>query len=149
MWVEKKKKLGEKSNAAYMQVREIKGGGAAWAIAGAARIGQISQNFADGLYTAEVPKDVRTGKFAEDAWDMYCDTLTEVARPLEERSLAAFSYCLEKSTQLNWFNQWSRLCEKELGQIRPQDFPTASEVHAEPDNVAAITDTQGPILTIN
>ena len=32
----------------------------------AARIGQISQNFADALFTAEVPKDVRTGQFAED-----------------------------------------------------------------------------------
>ena len=143
-----KGKAGEKANGAFMEVREIKGGGAAWAIAGAARIGQISQNAADALYTAEVPKDVRTGPYAEDGWDAYCDTLNEVAAPLEERSVAGFSFCLETSTALNWFNKWSKLCERELGQIRPQDFPTAAEVYAEPDQVAAITDTQGVVTTI-
>ena len=88
------------------------------------------------------------GPYAEDGWDAYCDRLTEVAAPLEERSVAGFTFCLESSTQLNWFNKWSKLCERELGQIRPQDFPTASEVYAEPDQVAAITDTQGLVTTI-
>jgi hypothetical protein len=144
-----KEKEGKRSNEAYMAVREIKGGGAAWAIAGAARIGQISQNAADALYTAEVPRDVRSGPYAEEAWDAYCDELTTAAAPLEERSVAGFSSCLETSTALNWFNKWSKLCERELGQIRPQDFPTASEVHAEASSVAAITDTQGPVTTIS
>ena len=143
-----KEKQGGRANDMYKGVREIKGGGAAWAIAGAARIGQISQNAADALYTAEVPRDVRTGQYAEEGWDAYCDALTTAATPLEERSVAGFSSCLETSTSLNWFNKWSKLCERELGQIRPQDFPTASEVHAEPSSVAAITDTQGIVTTI-
>lgn len=144
-----KEKQGKRANELYMAVREIKGGGAAWAIAGASRIGQISQNAADALYTAEVPRDVRTGPYAEDSWDAYCDELTTAASPLEERSVAGFSSCLETSTSLNWFNKWSKLCERELGQIRPQDFPTAAEVHSEPSSVAAITDTQGPVTTIS
>jgi tetratricopeptide (TPR) repeat protein len=143
-----KEKQGSRANEMYMAVREIKGGGAAWAIAGAARIGQISQNAADALYTAEVPRDQRSGPYAEDSWDAYCDALTTAAAPLEERSVAGFSSCLETSTALNWFNKWSKLCERELGQIRPQDFPTASEVHAEPKSVAAITDTQGLVTSI-
>ncbi|HLU68650.1 MAG TPA: hypothetical protein VKZ63_20355, partial [Kofleriaceae bacterium] len=114
-----------------------------WAVAAAARVGQSFQNFADGLYTAEVPRDQRTGPYAEDTWDAYCDALTTVAAPLEEESIKGFTFCLETTTALNWFNSWSKLCERELGQIRPQDFPTASEVHADPDQVAAITDTQG------
>jgi hypothetical protein len=137
-----KEKEGNRANEMYMGVRNITGGGAAWAIASAARIGQISQNAADALYTAEVPRDLRSGPYAEDAWDAYCDTLTTMAGPLEERSVAGFGKCLETSTALNWFSQWSRLCERELGQIRPQDFPTASEVHAEPEQVAPIIDTQ-------
>jgi TolA-binding protein len=141
-FMQEKEKQGSKANEMYMAVREVKGGGAAWAIAAAARIGQISQNAADALYTAEVPKDLRSGPYAEDAWDAYCDTLTTMAAPLEERSVAGFGSCLETSTALNWFSKWSKLCERELGQIRPQDFPTASEMYAEPDQVAPITDTQ-------
>jgi tetratricopeptide (TPR) repeat protein len=148
-FMSEKEKLGKQANDMYVGVREIKGGGAAWAIAGAARIGQISQNAADALYTAEVPRDVRTGQYAEDSWDAYCDELTSTAAPLEERSVAGFTSCLETSTSLNWFNKWSKLCERELGQIRPQDFPTAAEVHAEPSSVAAITDTQGLVTAIN
>jgi TolA-binding protein len=143
-----KEKLGARANEMFVGVRGIKGGGAAWAIAGAARIGQISQNAADALYTAEVPKDLRSGPYAEDSWDAYCDALTNAAAPLEERSVAGFSSCLETSTSLNWFNKWSKLCERELGQIRPQDFPTASEVHAEPSSVATITDTQGLVTSL-
>jgi hypothetical protein len=63
--------------------------------------------------------------------------------------VAGFTSCLETSTSLNWFNKWSKLCERELGQIRPQDFPTASELHAEPSSVAAITDTQGLVTAIS
>ena len=147
-FLSEKSKKGDKANGAYKDVREIKGGGAAWAIAAAARIGQISQNVADPLFTAEMPKQVRTGPYAEDSWDAYCDALTEQAAPLEERSVAGFTFCLNVSTQLNWFNKWSKLCERELGQIRPQDFPTASEVHADPDEVRPITDTQSLVSTL-
>jgi hypothetical protein len=141
-WFEGKNKTATRAVKAYEKVREIKGGGLAWRIAGAARIGQVSQNFADGLYTAEVPRQVRSGQFAEDAWNAYCDALTEKAEPLEKLSVDAFKYCLDMSTELSWFSSWSKLCERELGQIQPGTYPTASEVHVAAVAVAPITDTQ-------
>jgi tetratricopeptide (TPR) repeat protein len=147
-WFNRKQELGAKASQEYRSIVDITGGGAHYAIAGAARIGQISQNFSDALFTAEIPRDVRTGQFAEDKVDAYCDELTTRAGPLEELSIAAFGFCLETSTKLNWFNEWSRLCERELGQIRPQDFPTAAELYANPYNVAAIIDNEGPILDL-
>jgi tetratricopeptide (TPR) repeat protein len=147
-WIADKKKMMGRVGGMYRDIADIKGGGANWAVAAAARVGQSFQNFADGLYTAEVPKDVRTGQFAEDKWDAYCDQLTTEAAPLEEESIKGYSFCLETTTALNWFNKWSKLCERELGQIRPQDFPTASEQYSDPDQVAAITDTQGVISSI-
>ncbi len=126
----------------YREVLEITGGGAHYAIAAAARIGQLSQNFSDALFTASIPKDVRSGQFAEDKVDAYCDELTTRADPLEAISVNAFSFCLTTSTELNWFNEWSKLCERELGQIRPQDFPSTAEVYSSADNSAPITDTE-------
>ncbi len=137
-WFKDKNKLAVKATKSYNEVREITGGGAHYAIAAAARMGQISQNFSDALFTAEIPKDVRSGRFAEDKVDAYCDELTTQAEPLEKRSVEAFGFCLGLSTKLNWFNEWSRLCEKELGQIRPQEYPTASELKATPNNVAPV-----------
>lgn len=145
-WFKKKTEAGAKAKGLYMGI--IAMGDAHYAIASAARVGQITQNFSDALFTASIPNDVRTGKWAEDKVDAYCDELMTQAQPLEDQSVEAFDFCLGKSTELNWFNQWSKLCEKELGQIRPQDFPTATELRAMPENVAPIIDTEDPILKL-
>jgi tetratricopeptide (TPR) repeat protein len=118
------------------------------AIAAAARIGQIQQNFSDALFTAQIPEDVRTGPYADEAVEAYCDTLTTKAEPLEAKSLEAFGFCLEVSTKLGWFSSWSKLCEHELGQIMPDQFPTASELRAEPDLVAPVTAVEPAILKL-
>ncbi len=151
-WVNEKTKLmhqlsrraedGQGPDGLYRQVIKIKGGGAHYAIAAAARIGQLSQNFSDALFTASIPKDVRTGPYAEDKYYAYCDELMKIADPLEAVSVNAFSFCLDTSTQLNWFNEWSKLCEKELGQIRPAEFPTAIEIHKSAQYLAPITDIE-------
>ena len=141
-WVTQKTKIGAAAKAKYNAVVAIKDN--ADSIAAAARTGQISQNFSDALFTAEIPKDVRTGEFADDKVAAYCDRLTEVADPLEATSLAAYGECLSKSTELGWFSEWSKLCERELGQIKPEEYPTASELRGEPNLVAPITDVELP-----
>jgi hypothetical protein len=73
----------------------------------------------------------------------------ELANPLEEKSVGAFAFCLDESTKRNWFNQWSRLCERELGQIRPLDFPSAAEVHAPPTELGAIVDRHDLVTEMN
>jgi tetratricopeptide (TPR) repeat protein len=142
-WFTSKKKLGETAKNKYNAVLGIKD--AANSITAAARIGQIAQNFSDALFTAEIPKDVRTGEFADEKVEAYCDRLTELAEPLEATSLEAYGVCLSKSTELGWFSEWSTLCERELGQIKPEDFPTASELRGYPDQVAPVIEAEPPI----
>ena len=55
------------------------------------------------------------------------------------KSLEAFGACLSKSTELGWFSEWSKLCEHELGQIKPEEFPTAAELHGDPDQGRPVT----------
>jgi hypothetical protein len=52
---------------------------------------------------------------------------------VEAKALEGFRACLEAATQQSWFNNWSRACERELNQLRPVEFPIASEV--KPDAV--------------
>ncbi|MBA3499249.1 MAG: tetratricopeptide repeat protein, partial [Deltaproteobacteria bacterium] len=135
-WVASKMKIGGKATSQYEAVLTVQD--PATSIAAAARIGQISQNFSDALFTAEIPKDVRTGEFADEKVEAFCDRMNEIATPLEDRSLEAFRVCLGKSTELGWFSEWSKLCERELGQIRPHEFPTASELRGTPKVATAI-----------
>lgn len=148
-WLKDKSKLAVKATKMYDEVKEIKGGGAHYAIAAAARMGQISQNFSDALFTAEIPTNVRTGQFAEDKVDAYCDQLTTEAEPLEKRSVEAYGFCLGLSTKLSWFNDWSQLCEKELGQIRPQEYPTAAELRGTSDGFAAVMTNEPAIVRLD
>ena len=146
-WVEEKKKVGGSATKKYEAVLGIKD--AANSITAAARLGQISQNFSDALFTAEIPKDVRSGEFADEKVEAFCDRMTEVAEPLEAASLNAYGVCLQKSTELGWFSDWSKLCERELGQIKPEEFPTAAELRADPTNVAPVVATEPAVTTLD
>jgi len=146
-WFARKEQLGKAASAQFERVLAIKD--AASSIAAAARLGQISQNLSDALFTAEIPKNLRTGAFAEEKVEAYCDKLMELTPPLEERSLAAYGVCLAKSTELGWFSEWSKLCERELGQIKPEDFPTAAELRAQPTKVATVIALEPPVRSLD
>jgi TolA-binding protein len=145
-WFGQKDKLGGSARAKYGVVLAIRD--PANSITAAARIGQIAQNFSDALFTAEIPKDVRTGQFADEKVEAFCDALTEKAEPLEATSLEAYGVCLSKSTELGWFSDWSKLCERELGQIKPEEYPTASELRGDPEQVAPVTDVEPPAIRL-
>jgi hypothetical protein len=147
-WLKDKEKAGGNTTKKYEAVLAVKDN--ANSIAAAARLGQVTQNFADQLFTAEIPAEVRKSQMidgydlAQDKVDAYCDALTTAAEPLADRSLAAYGVCLSKSTELGWFSEWSKLCEHELGQIKPEEFPTASEVRGESTLTAPVIAAEPP-----
>jgi len=124
----------------------IKFANAHWAIAASARIGQLFQDFSGQLYTAPVPKGppappgYSQEEFEQYFHDAYCDQLTDAAEPLENKAVEGLGTCLGKSTELSWFNEWSSLCEGELNQIKPAEYPLAAEIRAEPGYYAVSTD---------
>jgi hypothetical protein len=148
-WIEQKTKLGEDVNRKYEAVLAVKDN--ANSIVATARLGQVTQNFSDQLFTAEIPEEVRRPLIidgydvAQDKVDAYCDALTTVAEPLAAKSLVAYGVCLSKSTELGWFSEWSKMCERELGQIKPEEFPTSHELRGEPTRVAPVTDVEPAI----
>ncbi len=138
-WLDDKQRVGAIARAKYQTVFATNE--ASNAIAAAARIGQIMHSLSDQLYSAEIPADVRTGEFAEDKIASYCDALTEIAGPLETQAITAYGRCLRRSTELGWFSSWSALCERELGQLSPAEFPSAFELRSAPSRTA-------PVITI-
>ena len=84
----------------------------------------VNQNFADQLYRAEVPRAFKT---QEQVW-AYCDALADQAQPVQDEALGAFTYCIEKSTEFQFFNLFSRLCENEMQQRNADKYPATNEM---------------------
>ncbi|MCX4239216.1 tol-pal system YbgF family protein [Paraliomyxa miuraensis] len=119
---ESKSKLGAELIQSYAEVKSS--GSPFWVLAAAARSAVLSQNFADQLYRAEVPGSIKT----EDMYFAYCDALATFAEDAEKRAVEAFTYCLQKSTEYQFFNQFSRMCEEELQQRKPDEYPATNEL---------------------
>ncbi|MBS1119909.1 MAG: Tetratricopeptide repeat protein [Deltaproteobacteria bacterium] len=139
-WYNKKLALGAAMRKQYEAIIAL--GDGAVAIASAARLGAILQGFSVQLFRAEIPADLRSGPFAEDTAVAYCERLEEVAEPLEADAVASYQGCLVTSTKLGWFSEWSRMCERELGQLQPERWPQAFELRRAPDAFAVIVDTE-------
>ena len=121
-FLEKKSKLLNELTERYAKVKDT--GSPYWVLAAAARTAMLSQNFADQLYRAEVPRDFKT----EDEYYAYCDTLSDFAQPLQEQAFQAFTYCIERSTEFQFFNEFSRLCEDEMQQWDADKYPATNEL---------------------
>ena len=80
--------------------------------------------------------------------DTYCDTLEDKASPLEKKAVEGLATCLKKSTELSWYNEWSSLCEAELNQIKPAEYPIASEIRAKPAYVTFRVDRADVIAEV-
>ncbi len=143
-WIKTKTSQLQLAQKVYQSVILFKQ--AHWAIAASARIGQLFQDFSGQLYTAPVPKagsppaGYDAAEFEQFFHDAYCDAMTDQAEPLENKAVEGLSTCLNKSTELSWFNDWSELCEGELNQLKPNEYPLASEIRAQPGYAAYTTD---------
>jgi TolA-binding protein len=129
-YLDSKSKQLDKARTTYLDVFNMKQ--AQWTIASAARVGQIYSDFAGQLYTAEIPKDLKE----QDEWgnrpkEIYCDKLEDTAEPIEAKAVDGFEKCLKAATDQSWYNEWSRLCERELNQMKPSEYPLSSEVKPE------------------
>jgi tetratricopeptide (TPR) repeat protein len=129
-YLDEKSKALNKASAMYLDVFGMKQ--AQWTIASSARIGQLYADFVGQLYTAEIPKDLKE----QDEWgnrprEIFCDALVDKAEPIENKAVEGFDKCLKAATDYSWYNEWSRLCERELNQMKPSEYPLSSEVKPE------------------
>ena len=150
-WKTKKEGLGAKLVEAYDGVVAAKQS-PHWMLAAAARSAMVSQNFADQLYRAEVPSQFKT----EEEYFAYCDALGDMAGPIQEAAVQKFTYCLDRSTQYQFFNEFSRLCEDELQQRDPDKYPATNEIFGDsiytdsrPDVVDVQLDLEGEKRKVN
>jgi len=143
-WLTAKMKKGAQLVAKFMavitavrvQIGKVKRGDAHWSIAAVARAGMIFHNFAELMLNAPVPKFLK-GFAARDA---YKAQMESVANPLLAKAQGGYKICLALSKKLRWFNEWSRLCEREINRLEPDKYPLASERRAKPGYLSTTID---------
>jgi TolA-binding protein len=144
-YLDEKAKALKKASDMYLDVFGMKQ--AQWTIASSARVGQLYSDFVGQLYTAEIPKDLKE----QDEWgnrprEIFCDALVDKAEPIEAKAVEGFEKCLKAATDYSWYNEWSRLCERELNQMKPTEYPLSSEWKPEAGYVST---TMSPTPVIN
>jgi len=98
-----------------------------WAVASAARLGQLYHRFADTLALAPIPKlhapaslspEVKKD-FLRTFTVAYCEALLDKARPLEQKAIQGYRICRKKAEELGVADgEWAKLCESELKRLR-------------------------------
>ena len=92
------------------------------AAAAAFREGQLLYEFAESLFNAPVPPELTD----EYDIDEYRFQLEEVAAPIQEKALLAFTAALKQALDKNVYNKWSRLSATFAAKVNPDEFPLST-----------------------
>lgn len=78
-------------------------------LASTARIVQMQVHLARLMRYAEIPKDVRTGEFADEKKAAFCDQMDQVVAPISDAARAAFEKCQPSAARFPdaW---WAPVC---------------------------------------
>lgn len=127
--------LHGRMQTAYRKVLGYDDGALYWGVAAEARQAQSQLRFVDLLLSTEVPEFIREGEYAEEARDAYCDQLTKVTEPIEERIKDMLTACTRLATAAGWYDVWSRWCQDELSRGWPQILPPIREWFGDTDRI--------------
>jgi TolA-binding protein len=120
--VEFKKTLQQKRDAkdlvkkAYTEVVKLKS--PEWAVASLFRIGEAEANLAKVIKEVPPPR-----AFTAEQAQLFKDKLEEMSLPIEDEAAQTMALCLEKSSELAVFNEWTRRCLSYLEESRPNQYP--------------------------
>jgi len=129
-----------KTQQAFEKVLAFKDPG--MAAAAAFRMGLIYYEFAESLFNAEVPPGL-----TEEQTDEYRYQLEEVAAPIQEKALTAFTLALKNALNKGVYNKWSRLSAKYAAKVNPDEFPIA-DFRLKPDKTKDTIQSTSFIRTI-
>lgn len=90
------------------------------AAAAAFRLGQLLYEFAESLFNAPPPPGL-----SEEQVDEYRFALEDVAAPIQERSLVAFTLALKQAVKDGVYNKWSRRSAEFAAKVNKDEFPIA------------------------
>ena len=127
-WVQEKLRLIHAAEEAYARVAPL--GVPRWRIAAASRLGDMYYAFLEQVNGAPVPEVIRDDP---ELLDIYEQTLIRVTEEPRRLAIQRYESCLATATNVRWFDERSRRCERALNRLDAVRFPIASELRGAPD----------------
>ena len=115
-----KKNAVQEIEKAYVDI--IKTGAGEYGLAALVDLGGLYENMANTLRNSYTPPQLTA-----DQLEIYRARLEDSAYPNEERAVQAYSQALGKSYELNLYNENTAKAVRQLGVLRPFDYPGLSE----------------------
>lgn len=107
-------------------------GAGEWGLAALVNLGMAYENFADSMVDSYVPSYLTA-----DQGEFYKMDLEASAYQQEEKAVEAYSVALDKSYELNLYNDKLAFATRRLGELRPEQFPGLEETLMEPNFTSA------------
>ena len=98
-----------------------------WGLAALSQIGQMYYFFFTALEETPPPPS-----FDYETKEFFRSTMIQQANPLRLKAIEAYKLCLDKSRELQWFNEWSDLAEQQIAKINPEEFSYSIEERGQP-----------------
>ena len=121
----------EKTYAAIIQT-----GAGEWGLAALVQLGRAYENMGESLDKSHIPSYL-----TDDQIEFYRMDLADRIYPQEEKAVAAYSAALEKSYEINLYNDNLAFATRRLGELRPNDFTGLEEQLLEPGYTSSSTKT--------
>lgn len=119
--LQRKLKLTQEVEKAYTEVLGI--GSGDWGIAALTRIGMMYQDFARNFVESPDPPGLD-----DDQLMMYRSELENRAFPLEEKAIEGYETALEKSYELNVYNEFTISAQDALNRFKPGEYGEVRQV---------------------
>jgi hypothetical protein len=116
-----------------------------WEIAAYARLADMYYQFARTIREAPVAPDIQRNADLLDAYNVLRDESTQ---RYVNTAQTGFQECIQRSTTVHWFNEWSELCERELNMIDRLRFPLADELRVEPQLIFSRPSNSRPVYSL-
>jgi TolA-binding protein len=142
-WVHKKRDAIEDVDKDYQKITELQPvPPPRWVIASASRAGMMWGNFVDDFRRAPYPKEWDKKGFVPGTGDSlswnevkatYLENLDEASEPIKkEKAKPALKRCLDDSVKYQYFDEFSRDCEKWLAKNYKTEYHVVDELRGAP-----------------
>ncbi|MAY80929.1 MAG: hypothetical protein CL930_09125 [Deltaproteobacteria bacterium] len=115
-----KAKAVQAIEGSYLKI--IQTGAGEFGLAALVDLGQLYEDLASTLRESYTPPSL-----TEDQKELYKMGLEDKAYPNEEKAVQAYTQALQKSYELNLYNENTALAVRRLGELRPNDYPGLNE----------------------
>lgn len=135
-WITKKKPLIEDASGEYKKIVDLQPlPPPRWVIAAGARVGEMWATFVKEFRAAPIPDFMKKDYELRTS---YYGALDDASEPLKQIGKGAYKTCLDYSVQYQYFDEFSRECEKWLAEEYKSEFHLIDEFRGAPNRVNSV-----------